>query len=308
MNQKKYALVTLFYPNNNILENIKILSSQVDFVILCDNTPEISNQSLFSEIKNCIYIANKKNFGLSKAFNIALKSQNFNKDDYIFFFDQDSKIPEDYIKILIKNFESINSKNDIGCLGPQYIDTNSNKIISPRKIEQLSDNCYTVSSMITSGLLTKFSVLQKIDFWNESVFLDMADWDFCWRLKQRGFKIVLCTEITLTHTLGKGIKKIGKLKLRINHPVREYYQIRDSIKIFWKSYVPLKYKIRFLLMWFPMPLIYLIFLPNRKLRLKYIFYGFIDGIKHKSEDFDSLHKKNDKEISSLDLRGKNEQK
>ena len=119
----------------------------------------------------------------------------------------------------------------------------------------------------------------------------MADWDICWRMKKAGFKIVLCNALTLTHTLGKDVKKIGKLNLRINHPVREYYQLRDSIKIFWLRYVPVKYKIRFLLMWFPMPLVYLCFLPNRLLRLKYVFWGFLDGIKRKNDSFEKLHGK-----------------
>lgn len=289
MSSKVYALVTLFYPNEKIAENIKILASQVDCVILSDNTPCSDNQNLFSEIKNCIYIANRENFGLSKAFNIALKSHQFDDGDFIFFFDQDSRICDGYAETLIRNFKKIDLNHEIGCVGPQYVDTNSGKIIAPRKIEVLSDFCYTVSSMITSGLLTKYSVLKKIGFWNEAVFLDMADWDICWRMKKAGFKIVLCNALTLTHTLGKGVKKIGKLNLRINHPVREYYQLRDSIKIFWRLYVPAKYKIRFLLMWFPMPLVYLCFLPNRLLRLKYIFCGFLDGIKRKNDSFEKLH-------------------
>ena len=289
MKNKIYALVTLFYPNEKIVENVQALANQVDCVILSDNTPSCDNYNLFAEIRNCVYIANGENFGLSKAFNVALKSQSFCDEDYIFFVDQDSRICNGYTETLIRKFEEIDSGNDIGCLGPQYIDTNSNKIIAPRKIESLSECCYTVSSMITSGLLTKYSVLKKIGFWNEDVFLDMADWDFCWRMKKGGFKIVLCNAITLTHTLGKGVKKIGKFNLRINHPVREYYQLRDSIKIFWENYVPGKYKIRFLFMWFPMPFIYLFFLPNHFLRLKYIFYGFMDGLKGKCGSFEKLH-------------------
>lgn len=289
MSSKVYALVTLFYPNEKIAENIKILASQVDCVILSDNTPCSDNKNLFTEIQNCIYIANRENFGLSKAFNVALKSRQFDDEDFIFFFDQDSRICEGYAETLIRNFKKIDSKHEIGCIGPQYVDTNSGKIVAPRKIEALSDSCYTVSSMITSGLLTKYFVLKKIGFWNEEVFLDMADWDICWRMKKTGFKIVLCNAMTLTHTLGKGVKKIGKLNLRINHPVREYYQLRDSIKIFWRHYVPVKYKIRFLLMWFPMPLVYLCFLPNRPLRMKYIFWGFMDGIKRKNDSFEKLH-------------------
>lgn len=41
-------------------------------------------------------------------------------------------------------------------------------------------------------------------------------------------------------------------------------------------------------MWFPMPLVYLCFLPNHLLRLKYVFWGFLDGIKRKNDSFEKL--------------------
>lgn len=277
-----YAIVTLFYPDKIAVENIKILSMQVDYVILSDNTPKKGNSNLFCGIDNCIYVANWENLGLSKAFNKALQSRHFDESDYIVFFDQDSRICNGYMECLIHNFKHISSVASIGCLGPQYIDTNSQSLVSLRRIETLSESCYTVSSMITSGLLTTYSVLKSIGFWNEDIFLDMADWDICWRMKAHGYKVALCTEMTLTHTLGKGIKKIGICRLRINHPVREYYQIRDSIKLFPKPYVPLKYKFRFLLMWLVIPPVYLIFLPKRKQRFRLVFWAFSDGLKRKN--------------------------
>ena len=42
-----YALVTIYSPNKDVIENIKILSSQVDIVYLCDNS---SSQSILRSI------------------------------------------------------------------------------------------------------------------------------------------------------------------------------------------------------------------------------------------------------------------
>lgn len=271
--------MTLFYPDENVIENIRLLSKQTDCVILSDNTPETNNENLFCGIKSCVYIANKENKGLSVAFNTALREHQFNDDDYVVFFDQDSRINERYIECLVRNFEQINFNATIGCIGPQYIDTNSGTVLSPRRIDTLSDYCFTVSSMITSGLMTKYAVLKKIGFWNEEIFLDMADWDICWRMQAQGLKVVLCTEATLIHTLGKGIKKIGLIKLRKNHPVREYYQIRDSIKLFYHAYVPTTYRLRFLFMWFVMPVVYIIFLPKRCQRIRFVSRAFFDGMR-----------------------------
>ena len=46
-----YAVVTLFYPDKIVVENIRILSMQVDCVILSDNTPKKDNSDLFCGIE-----------------------------------------------------------------------------------------------------------------------------------------------------------------------------------------------------------------------------------------------------------------
>lgn len=288
MSRNVTALVTLYFPTEKNVENMKLLEEQVDRIILMDNSPN-DNQILFKELNKGVYIANKRNLGLSAAFNIALTSMSYKDDEYIVFFDQDSVLPDNYVQTLVHFYEQIAEQEQIGCLGPQYIDTNTNKIISPRYIRKVVDNCYEVSSMITSGLLTQYRVLKDINFWNDDVFLDMADWDFCWRIRERGYSIVLCDAVTLIHTLGKGIKKIGPLKLRNNHPVREYYQIRDCIKLIRKEYVPWKYKVRFLIMLYIMPILYVLFLSGRRQRIKYIKCAFIDGHRRTNGSYELCH-------------------
>lgn len=288
MNKKIIAFVTLFYPTDNVIQNLLKLESQVDYIILLDNSPN-NNNTMFNCLKKVKYIFNNKNLGLSSAFNKGLKSDNFEDEDYILFFDQDSSIPDLYVKQLVNYYEQAEEKVNIGCIGPQYLDTNEQKVIAPRNKGFVVDGCYLVSSMITSGLLTKYKVLKDIEFWNEEIFLDMADWDLCWRLKEKNYDIVLCSKITLIHTLGKGIKKILFLKIRDNHPVREYYQIRDCKKLFKKRYVPLKFKIRFLIMLYIMPIVYIIVLPNKKMRYKYIHDAFIDFYKKRNGSYNEFH-------------------
>ena len=133
-------------------------------------------------------------------------------------------------------------------MGPVYYDTSNGKVAIPRTKHKVSANSYYVSSVITSSLLTKYSILKSINYWNEDLFLDMADWDLCWRIQRSGKKTCLTDVITLQHTLGLGRKKVGPFSLKVTNPIREYYQIRDCLYLKKESYVPLKYKIRFVLM------------------------------------------------------------
>lgn len=273
------SLITLYYPTKETVSNVRSVSAQSDIVYLCDNSPS-NNASLFVGISNTRYTYFGKNLGLSAAFNAVLKKQTFSDDGFILFFDQDSKIDEDHIKKLISEYEQLEMAGiQVGCLGPVYFNTSSNQIEIPKQKIQLNEHSYKVSSTITSSMLVKHKTLKEIDFWNEKIFLDMADWDLCWRLIAFGKVCCMTDAVTLHHTLGKGEKKIGFLRIKEGSPFRVYYQTRDCLRLITKSYVPFKYKIRFFLMLTVRPIEHFIFLGHKRERIKYFIKGIRDFYK-----------------------------
>lgn len=271
------AIVTVFFPKESNVINIQKISEQVDRVIICDNTPYY-NKILKNVSKNCIYKAFCRNLGLSQAFNTVLRDSTFNwlNDEYIIFFDQDSQIEEEHIEILVRNFQKIEECEQIGVLGPVFYNQSNGEIEVPRMKKKIFKNIFKVSSIITSSMLTKYKILKNIGFWNDEIFLDMADWDICWRLKVNGYECFLTNDIIMKHCLGIGEKKIIFMKIRVGSPFREYYQIRDSQYLLKKDYVPLKYKIRFWMMLTIRSIIHIIFLEKSKERIYYIKLGYKD--------------------------------
>lgn len=273
-----YALVTLYNPKDDVIININNISKQVDKVFICDNSIN-SNVELFKNINNLDYIFFNKNLGLSGAFNAILKNVNnsFRDDDFIIFFDQDSNVNENHVKKLINEFTQLNIDGyDVGCIGPVYFNQSSSKVEVPKNYKVINENNLSVKSIITSSMLTRYSILKEINFWNEDIFLDLADWDFCWRILQNKKLCVMTKSTVLNHTLGIGEKKIGLFKLRIGNTFREYYQIRDSLKLLHKKYTPIKFKIRFILMLTIRYWLYLIFLDDKKNRVYYHRKGITD--------------------------------
>ena len=272
-----YALVTIYSPNKDVIENIKILSSQVDIVYLCDNSSS-QNMPMFEEIKNCTYVFNGANLGLSQAFNRILKNEKyrFSDDDFIIFFDQDSRISDSYIEELMAEYKTIEKQGiPIGCLGPVYYDSGSGKIEIPIKKKYISAHSFQVKSIITSSMLCRYKNLKFVNFWTEQVFLDMADWDICWKFIKSNLVCCMTDIVTLHHSLGKGKKKLLCFSIQEWNPIRVYYQTRDSIFLLFRNYSPFKFKIRFLYILFLRPIVYFIFLNKRKQRL----YYYIKGIK-----------------------------
>lgn len=273
------ALVTLYHPTEGHAGNIKQLLSQADRVILCDNSPS-SHEALFSGLgEKVVYLPNRENLGLSAAFNRVLKDPRFGwrDDDFIIFFDQDSVAPDGHIQKLIDAYDRLTAQgHDVGCLGPVYFNTTSQREEVPIQKEMIDGETMKVFSIITTSMLCTYGALRQIGFWNEEVFLDMADWDVCWRLSARRKEIILSSASVLRHSVGEGQVKVGPVELRVSSPVREYYQTRDSLYLLKKSYVPFKFKVRFLIMVTLQPLLHLLLMDDKKQRLRYIRQGFRD--------------------------------
>lgn len=276
---KTISLITVYFPDENVRNNIIQLSRLVDKVVLLDNTPISDNSALFSGIEKTEYIAYKENLGLSEAFNRYLKK--LTENCFIIFFDQDSFCPESLIEQLKNDYSFCCRKlGKKGIIGPAYFEKNANQLMIPKQKKRITEGIYQVKSIITSGMFTELEVLQKIGLWNEEIFLDMADWDLCWRVLKNNFFCCLTRNVVLSHRLGKDVHKIGVFKIKEGAAFRVYYQTRDCLFLLRRNYVPLKFKLRFILMLTIRPVIYFIFLSDKKNRIHFFFKGIID-IKNK---------------------------
>ena len=237
------ALVTTYNPNISSLENIMSYAYSVDRIIICDNSAE-SNEELFLSIPKCIYKHNYYNMGISVAFNKELKDASYawKEDEYIIFFDQDSKVEKKHVENLVEIYNKLEKKYKIGCLGPVYynIVSQNTECILGKKI---TDSVFETPAIITSSMLCQFGILKKIDFFNEKIFLDFADWDLCWRLKANDFRVFTTNSVRLIHSVGESGAKFGPINVRKWSAIRTYYQVRDGKFLLRQKYIPLRYRI-----------------------------------------------------------------
>lgn len=275
---KIVALVTVYNPDKNVVENLQILSRQVEQVILCDNSVN-DNTQMFGRVTKSIYTTQHKNLGLTSAFNSVLKdpAYGWKDDDIVVFFDQDSQIGEGYIQALQDEYRKIETLiPNLGCLGPVFYNTSNGRTERPRQKKNITDETYEVSNTITSSLMMRYGNLKRIDFWNEKVFLDLADWDLCWRMQKAGMVCCMTEKVVLHHSVGNGEKKVGPIKLRVGQPFREYYQTRDALYLLQENYVPLKMRLRLIANVTIRPVVHYLMLDDKKSRMKFIRRGIND--------------------------------
>lgn len=290
-NMKIIALVTLYNPDSALVERLSKLSPQVSEIVLLDNSPSSLSEKMLYEIKmlkTCVYHFFGKNLGLSAAFNWALKNLDEAKSsDFMIFFDQDSCVAENLVQKLVDDFLRISKKAKIGCLGPVYFDSTVKKYSGiTERSEIVEENVYEVSEIITSSMITTYKILEGTGFWDESIFLDYADFELCWRMKKVGYRTFITKDCVLSHSLGTGFLEINflfkKLTFNYSSPLREYYQTRAAIKLLKRNYIPKNWRRNFIFNLTFRIWIFLAYLPKKRIRLRNFLCGLFDGIKNKS--------------------------
>jgi rhamnosyltransferase len=85
---------------------------------------------------------------------------------------------------------------------------------------------------MTSGSLIRADVFAKVGFYDEAMFIDYVDFEFCLRLQRGGFTIVNAPQVTLCHELGAVQTRtlLGwRISVRVHSAWRYYYIMRNRV-------------------------------------------------------------------------------
>lgn len=279
MHMNTAAGIVTFNPEIERLKaNIKAIEKQVTRVILFDNGSEniIEIEQTLSKCKNALLLKNNKNIGIAAALNRIFEKAESLEIPYVLTLDQDSICPGNIISIYEKNlFPSI------GILTPQLKDIHLNEYYfkSDKSIEEV-DRC------ITSAALTSVKAWKMVNGFDEDMFIDCVDFDFCDRIRKKGYKIIRVYKVVLLHEIGNISKhKIGPFVIRVkNHsPFRKYYITRNTV------YLARKHKskreiIKSVLQGIKQILLVIFFENQKKEKIHQLEYGIRDGFKMKIDE------------------------
>ena len=243
------AIIVTYNPEIDTLVIIrKLLKQDIDLIIVDNGSnPEHEFLNEMCQIKsvspNLYFIRNKNNVGLGEAQNIGIKKAISVASDFVFFFDQDTLIPDNYINEMKKSFVLCEEKlgdSKLGILAPNYRDKNIGDYahfakLTEHSFEDLSfkeEMFLEVSFVISSGSMMRLETLKKNGFFLKGFFIDQIDTEYCLRLLRNGFKIVATSNVLLIHTIGnREKKKFLNLVIKPNHhsDKRKYTIFRNGI-------------------------------------------------------------------------------
>lgn len=215
------AGIVLYNPNiERLRENIEAIKQQVDKIVFVDNGSKNKdyNQLLNPQYKY-VLINNQHNKGIACALNQIMNYAEKHGYTQVLTLDQDSVCTPNMVTTLIQY-----SNNNVGIVCPITEDRNFKEDFSYLNGKGVIE----IDWCITSGSLTNVRAWKKAGGFDERLFIDWVDWDFCIALKHKGFKILRTENAKLIHELGNGTfwaQLFGKWRMILNRPAKRYYYV-----------------------------------------------------------------------------------
>jgi len=230
------GVVVLYDPDDKVIANIKSYIDQLGSLYAVDNSEEV-NSDVVEKIKSLeriSYLWNEKNLGVAAALNIGAGLAIEQGYKFLFTVDQDSNASPGMFGEFFKFLEA-NGPEQIGIIAPYHFYENFRR---PRAKGDFQE----IISTVTSGNMLNLAAYEQAGPFLDALFIDYVDFEYCLRLRARGFKIVQINRAVLNHVLGNVVSRrfiFRKVAVTNHPPVRIYYRTRNRL------FVSMKYFRRF---------------------------------------------------------------
>jgi len=236
------AIVVTYNPDIELPERLARTAAQVDQVIIIDNSssreslPYIRQAALIS---NVVVKYNRKNMGIAAAMNIGVKYAEAAGYEWVMTFDQDSSVTPGMVVSMLRAYEAFPEKKKLALISPRFRARTTGLLTTfATGAERAVSGLYSsVLRTMTSGNLIRCEIFSSVGYFNEEMFIDYVDNEFCLRCVEKGLVIIEAQEAILIHSLGS----ITQHRLLwhscevTNHDhVRRYYITRNRMYIYRK--------------------------------------------------------------------------
>lgn len=214
--------VILYNSNYETYYCIESYIHQVSKLYLIDNS-EVINEVLVKELlqyPHVEYSKNKDNCGVAFALNLAAQKAINDGYDFLLTMDDDTHLPKNTIEEMCSFLNKSLEKESIGIVSVSH----SNNIVS--------QPYYKVAFTMTSGNLISLAIYNEIGGFNNNLFIDHVDHEYCVKLENSSKFVYEIDLLKPVHKLGEErFLNIGVLKKKwISHsPIRCYYFIRNGL-------------------------------------------------------------------------------
>lgn len=226
------AILVTYNPSPSLLDNVAALCDEVSRIFLIDNgSSDASLQCLkrLQCIPQCSITFNGDNRGIAAALNQGIRLAEQHGFEWAMTFDQDSTVMPGFTNLMMECCRSASNPARVGIVAPTYIDPSTGA-----KLPMWCTPAGEVRTAMTSGSLMPLALFAEVGYFDERLYIDYVDIEFCLRIHRAGWSIVQSSKAVLSHALGKLSHHhfLGRVFSTTNHtPERRYYITRNRLYV-----------------------------------------------------------------------------
>ena len=246
---------------------LAVLRDQVDEIVVVDNgsaqpiktilaQPETA--TLIGDISHINFIVLAENQGIASGFNIGIDASRKHGAEFVLLLDHDSVPAADMVTKLLTGYQQASGERATGgvaAVGPRIVDSRDKHDYpfirlgwfrnARMRCTDSGTNVIACDFLISSGSLIEMSAFDKIGGFDEALFIDSVDLEWCFRARSVQYLLYGVCDAKLDHRLGDHRRAVlNKIFLVVHSPLRIYYITRNRILLYWRPHVPLKWKLK----------------------------------------------------------------
>ena len=252
------AVLVSYRPKASVFPTVlRSAATQVEELVVVDNSPEPESQEAVARMVEAVrqtgseaqltLLTLGENTGLSRGINRGVRKGFEDGCSFFLLLDQDSVLGPAAVRTLREEHGRRAAGRGEAVLAAE------NDIPNPSPLHRLLDSVYyryraktpeghPSPLAITSGLFVPAAVFRRVGLFDESLFLDSADHEFCLRARRRGVRLFTVPSARVHHMMGEPTgDRSGLLgaELRYQNEDQLYYGTRDTLRTvrrYWLSH------------------------------------------------------------------------
>lgn len=269
------AVITAYRPDQCFGVRFAQIAQACHALIVVDNTP--GGHCFDPDTADFVVLQDGVNKGLGKALNQGIEYARALGATHVVLFDQDSS-PD---KALLAGLASHLSRPH-RCVGPLLLDDQD--VVGPgsgKDQPAMNERLREMTCLATSGMMFPVDEWSAATTFSEDLFLDFVDFEWCWRMRSRGWQFFKALDVPMPHRLGLAQRHLFGLVYHVPAPYRHYFQFRDTLRVVTRRGVPLYARVK-LLGLLPLKLLVYPWLLDRGAeRLAWMLHGVVDAVRNR---------------------------
>ena len=243
------------------------LQDKVDKIIIVDNgsVPSVKSGLSQPEIAATLtgaphidFVELNENGGIAAGFNVGIEAARKQGAELVLLMDHDSVPATDMVSKLYAGYlqaVAAGAASNVAAIGPRIVDTRDAQEFPFIRLGWFrnlhircggkQENLVASDLLISSGTLFSIDAFDRIGKFDETLFIDNVDLEWCCRARARGFLLYGVCNAQLDHRLGDRRRVVlGHFILVVHSPLRMYYQTRNRILLYRRDYIPLRWALK----------------------------------------------------------------